>query len=488
MIPTEAVNRIVPRSFTLADQRDFAAASGDSNPIHVDPVAARRLAFAEPIVHGVHLVLWALDSVVAKHTCNGVQIERLTANFKHPVTLETPVEVVDRVTEDGAHAIEIRTANRICASCRVVLSDWGGAGTSVAEVTDKPVLRDRGFAELVDCHGSFSLGPIGTEARRLFPGLTSRLRPDHLAAVLAASRLVGMECPGLHSLFSSLDLARSDANASAFQYRCTLADARFRMVRMEVSATDLAGEVTAFFRPPPVVQMAAAGIRGRVAELDLTGEVALCVGGSRGLGEAMAKLLAMAGAELIVTYRLGRADAEAVADDIRTAGGRCRTLQLDVTDAASRDAVLAATKDSDVRHFHYFAAPLIERSAKKGNSPERLETYRAVFVTAFDEMARRLAERSSAPLTVFYPSTAFLDEGGENFREYCTAKREGEAACRRLTHDFAHVRCIAPRLPQVLTDQTSGLNAPGIADAVDALVPWLGAGTEGPAALSAGAH
>lgn len=488
MIPSEPATPIATRSFSLADQRDFAAASGDSNPIHVDPVAARRSAFAEPIVHGVHLVLWALDGVVAARAGSGVRIERLAVNFKHPVTLETPVEVVDRVTDDGTHAIEIRTAGRTCASCRIVLSDWDGAGTSIMDNADNPVLRDRGFDELADCRGSFAMEPIGTETRRLFPALTQWLRPDHLAAVLAASRLVGMECPGLHSLFSSLDMKRGDANASAFYYRCTLADPRFRMVRMEVSAADLAGEVSAFFRPPPVVQLAAADIRGRVAGLDLAGEVALCVGGSRGLGEAMAKLLAMAGAEVIVTYRLGRADGEAVADDIRAAGGRCRTLQLDVTDAASRDAVLAETKDAGVRHFHYFAAPLIERSAKKGDSPERLETYRAVFVTAFDEMARRLAERSSAPLTVFYPSTAFLENGGENFREYCTAKREGEAACHRLARDFTHVRCIAPRLPQVLTDQTSGLNAPGIADAVDALVPWLGAGTEGPAALSASAH
>jgi acyl dehydratase/NAD(P)-dependent dehydrogenase (short-subunit alcohol dehydrogenase family) len=488
MIPSETAVRIATRSFSLADQRDFAAASGDSNPIHVDPVAARRLAFAEPIVHGVHLALWALDGVVAELAAAGVQIERLTVNFKHPVTLGSPVEVFHRVTDDGAHVIEIRTADCTCTSCRVVLSDWAGTGAALAGNADEPVLRDRGFDELADCRGSFALEAIGTEAGRLFPALTQQLRPDHLAAILAASRLVGMECPGLHSLFSGLDLKRSDASEPAFEYRCTLADARFRMVRMDVSAVDLAGEVTAFFRPPPIVQMAAADVRGLVAGLDLAGEVALCVGGSRGLGEAMAKLLAMAGAEVIVTYRLGQADAKAVADDIRAAGGRCRTLQLDVTSAASRDALLAATKDSAVRHFHYFAAPLIERSAKKGDQPERLEAYRTIFVTAFDEMARRLAERSSAPLTVFYPSTAFLENGGENFREYCTAKREGEAACQRLARDFTHVRCIAPRLPQVLTDQTSGLNAPGIADAVDALVPWLSAGANGPASLSASAH
>ena len=49
------------RRFTINDQRDFAQLSGDWNPIHVDPIQARRLLFGEPVVHGIHLVLWALE-------------------------------------------------------------------------------------------------------------------------------------------------------------------------------------------------------------------------------------------------------------------------------------------------------------------------------------------------------------------------------------------------------------------------------------------
>src|SRR6266850_1891833 len=50
------------RTFSLEDQSAFAALSGDFNPIHVDPLLARRLLFGAPVVHGVALLLWGLES------------------------------------------------------------------------------------------------------------------------------------------------------------------------------------------------------------------------------------------------------------------------------------------------------------------------------------------------------------------------------------------------------------------------------------------
>ena len=50
------------RTFTPADQEDFAILSGDYNPMHLDPLIARRTLFGKPVVHGVHVVLWVLDA------------------------------------------------------------------------------------------------------------------------------------------------------------------------------------------------------------------------------------------------------------------------------------------------------------------------------------------------------------------------------------------------------------------------------------------
>ncbi len=52
------------KRYDLEDQRRFASLSGDFNPLHLDPLYSRRLLFGGPVVHGVHLVLYALDKLL----------------------------------------------------------------------------------------------------------------------------------------------------------------------------------------------------------------------------------------------------------------------------------------------------------------------------------------------------------------------------------------------------------------------------------------
>src|ERR1700752_4351719 len=58
-----SLNVIAERDFVSADQERFAAVCGDRNPIHIDPVAARRSFVGVPVVHGIHALLWGLDSL-----------------------------------------------------------------------------------------------------------------------------------------------------------------------------------------------------------------------------------------------------------------------------------------------------------------------------------------------------------------------------------------------------------------------------------------
>jgi 3-oxoacyl-[acyl-carrier protein] reductase len=75
----------------------------------------------------------------------------------------------------------------------------------------------------------------------------------------------------------------------------------------------------------------------------LEGKVALVTGGSRGIGRAIALELGRAGARVVVGYRTGRDEAEAVAAEI---GGRA--VEADVSDAASAKALVEAAGDLDV--------------------------------------------------------------------------------------------------------------------------------------------
>ena len=64
---------------------------------------------------------------------------------------------------------------------------------------------------------------------------------------------------------------------------------------------------------------------------DLTGKVALITGASRGIGAAVAQLLAAEGAEIFINYRSKGSRAEEVAASIVAAGGKAILAQADIT-------------------------------------------------------------------------------------------------------------------------------------------------------------
>ncbi len=76
---------------------------------------------------------------------------------------------------------------------------------------------------------------------------------------------------------------------------------------------------------------------------ELTGRVVLVTGGGRGLGEAICRTLAAAGA-VVVPADVREDGAERVAASIRGAGGKAAALRLDVTDERqAEDAVREVT-------------------------------------------------------------------------------------------------------------------------------------------------
>src|SRR6516225_5328170 len=65
--------------------------------------------------------------------------------------------------------------------------------------------------------------------------------------------------------------------------------------------------------------------------IDLSPKTALITGGSRGIGRAVAELLARAGARVALNYVRDEAAANAVVRDIRAAGGEAMALAGDVS-------------------------------------------------------------------------------------------------------------------------------------------------------------
>jgi 3-oxoacyl-[acyl-carrier protein] reductase len=78
--------------------------------------------------------------------------------------------------------------------------------------------------------------------------------------------------------------------------------------------------------------------------IELTGQVALVTGGSRGIGRAAAVLLARAGADVALTFHTRAAEAEAAAREISMLGRRTYVSGGDLADPEVVDRLLAGFK------------------------------------------------------------------------------------------------------------------------------------------------
>jgi len=215
---------------------------------------------------------------------------------------------------------------------------------------------------------------------------------------------------------------------------------------------------------PPFTTIAA------VAEAVVAGEFAgvrsLVVGGSRGLGEVIAKILAAGGAEVVVTYAHGADDAERVRAEITAAGGACAVARLDVGEGPDG---LAGAAAGPFDQLYFMATPAIRAGGPGGEAAMR-QRYLSVYVDAFGRLAEALAGRAERRLDVFYPSTVYVADPPEGFVDYAMAKAAGEVLCAALRRDPRFGQVVAERLPRLASDQTVGIAAETFPDPLPLLV------------------
>lgn len=447
------------RSFSMADQLRFAALSGDWNPLHVDPIAARRLLFGAPVVHGMHVALWALD-LWLDHCPTPSVLQKLHLRFHKPIHPEQTVFWEADALPEGKVRLTVRTDTFKALVMTVTVR-----GGPCAE--ERPVLPDqqaRGDprtwtqAALVDACGQtpLSVGPAGNDP--LFGRLLERLPVVQLASMLAATRIVGMDLPGRHSVFAEADLEFADpAKAEmAVAYRVIDLERRFGRVQVRMDAGPAAnGVLTAFLRPGPQLQQPYEQLKSMVRPGEFAGQQVLVVGGSRGLGEVAAKLLAAGGAGVNLTYASGLEDAARVVDDIRAGGGNAAMHRFNVLDPGSAEALFAALAPT-ADHLCYFATPSIGSGERSRFDTARFQRFCTFFL---DGLLCSLApwQARQAPLRVLYPSTVFIDPVPAGMTEYAAAKAAAEVLCRRMNGQWPGLHIYAPRLPRMTTDQTVDL-------------------------------
>lgn len=194
---------------------------------------------------------------------------------------------------------------------------------------------------------------------------------------------------------------------------------------------------------------------------DLSGRVALVTGSGRNIGRAIALALANAGAAVVVNARSSVAEAEAVAEEIRRAGGRAAVTLADVSDPEAVEALI----DAAVGAFGRIDVLVNNAAVRKETDFANLHyaEWREIISTILD--SAYLCSHAALPHLTASGAGAIVNIGGlSSFtgaagRAHVIAAKAGLVGLTRaLAHDLARygitVNCVAPGM--IDTSRASG--------------------------------
>ncbi|MFB6304332.1 MAG: SDR family NAD(P)-dependent oxidoreductase [Haloferacaceae archaeon] len=212
----------------------------------------------------------------------------------------------------------------------------------------------------------------------------------------------------------------------------------------------------------------------------MDGRTTVVTGASRGLGAAVARRFAAAGARVVCCAR----DADAVGDvvaDIEAEGGTATALRADVRDEFDVER-LAETAAREGGSIDYVVANAGVNHAEPGEAPLHEESYgrfddtlrtnvRGVFATV-----RESVPHLAPDARVLVPSGAVAREAKPGMGAYAVSKAAAEGLVRGFAADLDHVVCAVD--PGLVATDVSGGRGRDPAD-VAPMFQWAASEAEG---------
>jgi hypothetical protein len=434
--------------------RIFYELSGDYNELHTNSIAARRMIFGGAVVHGIHLLLQAFENM-PRIDVENLGFSTLKAVFVKPVFIDEEIEICYSVNESSGN-IKITSNHSVKLEIDVTFTTNHNFNDHLVidalPIKAEPI--DVAEGEIIEQQGDIELFYKIDFGHRIFPRITKHFNKFCLASLLGTTRIVGQLCPGKNSVYSELEMIEenSNINDNKMHYKAIKYDKRFNLAKINVNASCLSGKISAFLRPEAAKQEKYADIKKHVKSGEFSGQRALIIGGSRGIGEVTAKILCAGNAETVITYNNGKQDADRIVDEISSQDGKISCMKLNVLEDSLEEVLNCINKPT---HIYYFSTPHIGTSTSKFIDREKLIEFMDFFVIGYQKLFEIAYNEELKG--VFYPSTEFLDNISDNFIEYSIAKSAGEAMCKQLQMQYKKTTIYAPRLPKMKTDQTISL-------------------------------
>ncbi len=438
------------RLFTESDQDIFSQFSGDKNPIHLDANEARKTVSGECIVHGIHAILWMFECFIGRQN---YFFNCFDISFLHFIRINEIVfcnfdiknNCITLTNEENIILIQIKCTEQISNTKLEKNSGLLNFNNQI-DLPKKLEINDIVEGENIDKF----YGGKEKYGRVLFSKLINKINSNIIFEIALLSNLVGMQIPGLNSLLYECKISFSETNKYQSCNIKTI-DKRFKFVKLKYQGINFNSLITAFFRPTSKPILKCHEIkRTKESNIKLSGKKALIIGGSRGIGAWVAKILAINAIDVTITYKSGKLEAEEILNDISCENkNNCNLVELDITKVDDYKKLIHRYD-----YFYYFATPKIFVKKSSEFDSKLFEHFNLFYCNAFKTISELLIKNGVRK--ILFPSTVAIDKPIIELKEYIEAKKNGEKTCDYLKNKYK-IEVFNPRIDRVLTDQTTSV-------------------------------
>jgi len=463
--------------WTEEDMELFSKASNDCSPLHMNEEYARRTAFGRRIVFGGLGVLACLS---AADRGGGLKIRKIEAEYLKPmfigfeyalkkseVTLETVIELL----QGNNQMVKVRISFEGREDSSNDLNEEAGEDFYIPEnleiITDSTDYREKEYEKGIRVSGCYKSNPHMEELVERF-NVPDMIKPLHMKLIMLFSYISGMVIPGKKGMSLGISLHfhnTQDNSHQVIKYEAVGRDYNkdYGLLNVEIKAFGGNGLI--------MNGLLKAMVRKEITHTDLSGikpllvdnrkfyrdKVALVIGGSRGLGAAIAQVLALQECRVIINYHKSHEIARLLQTQLEEAS--C-SVSLMSGDASSKEWCREAAKS--ILESYRKLDILICNASNPIYSPE------FVFCPAGDEesaVAKDL-QLVSKPLQFFIDPLKDSEGIIIVVSSYITANHKDESLLKKakmqrekFTEDFAAnikgVKCFIVRPPRMITDMNN---------------------------------